>query len=100
LKSAGCESVCLAGHVSRPDFSALVPDLRGLKLIPAAIAAARKGDDALLRLLVAEFEKQGFAVEGAHEVMADLGVPAGPLGACEPNAEALQDALRALEVAR
>ena len=42
--------------------------------------AARKGDDALLRFLTAEFEKEGFAIEGAHEVMGELALPAGPLG--------------------
>ena len=69
LKRAGCQAVCLVGNVSRPDFGALIPDLRGLAVLPAAIAAARQGDDALLRLMVGEFEREGFAVEGAHEVM-------------------------------
>ncbi len=100
LKRAGCEAICLAGAVSRPDFAALIPDLRGLAVLPAAIAAARKGDDALLRLMVGEFEKEGFIVEGAHEVMDDLGLPAGPLGRCTPNAEQQADLERALEVAR
>src|SRR5216110_860839 len=54
LKRAGCRAICLAGNVSRPDFTALMPDLRGLAVLPAAIAAARRGDDALLRLLVGE----------------------------------------------
>ena len=80
LKRAGCQAVCLAGNVTRPDFASLIPDFRGLAVLPAAIAAARKGDDALLRLLLGEFEKEGFSVEGAHEVMDDLGLPAGPLG--------------------
>jgi DUF1009 family protein len=100
LKRAGCQAVCLAGVVSRPDFGALIPDLRGLAVLPAAIAAARKGDDALLRLLLGEFEKEGFAVEGAHEVMDDLGLPAGLLGRCAPSDEQRADAERALEVAR
>ena len=64
-EGAGCEAVCFAGNVSRPDFAALKPDLRGLRPCRALIAAARKGDDALLRFLVGEFEKEGFAVEGA-----------------------------------
>ena len=34
LKRAGCEAVCLAGIVSRPDFAALMPDLRGLAVLP------------------------------------------------------------------
>lgn len=100
LKRAGCEAVCLAGQVARPDFSTLMPDLRGLKALPGAVLAARKGDDALLRFLVGEFEKEGFAVEGAHEVMEDLTLGAGPLGQRRPNEAQLGDAERALEVAR
>ena len=100
LKRAGCQAICLAGQVSRPDFGSLVPDLRGLMLLPKAITAARKGDDALLRLLVSEFEKEGFAVEGAHEVMDDLSLKAGPLGARIPDDDQLADALKALEIAR
>jgi len=100
LRRAGCEAVCLAGNVSRPDFGALIPDLRGLSVLPAAIAAAAKGDDALLRLMVREFEKEGFAVEGAHEVMEDLSLPAGLLGRCPPDDRGQSDAQRALEVAR
>lgn len=100
LKRAGCQAICLAGQVSRPDFSSLVPDLRGLMLLPKVITAARKGDDALLRLLVSEFEKEGFAVEGAHEVMDDLSLKAGPLGARTPGGDDLADALKALEIAR
>jgi hypothetical protein len=100
LKRAGCRSICLAGNVARPDFSSLVPDLRGLMLLPKVITAARKGDDALLRLLVGEFEKEGFAVQGAHEVMEDLSLPAGRLGAYEPTPDELADAMKALDVAR
>jgi UDP-2,3-diacylglucosamine hydrolase len=100
LKRAGCRSVCLAGNVARPDFTTLMPDLRGLTALPAAIAAARQGDDALLRMLVAEFEKEGFAVEGAHEVMDDLSLGAGPLGRVEPGPENAADIHQAMEVAR
>jgi len=100
LKRAGCEAVCLAGQVTRPDFTQLAPDLRGLAALPGAIAAGRKGDDALLRFLVGEFEKEGFTVEGAEAVMRDLGLPAGPLGRHAPTPEQLADAEHALEVAR
>src|ERR1700744_628977 len=100
LKRAGCHSVCLAGNVARPDFTALMPDLRGLAALPAAIAAARQGDDALLRMLVGEFEKEGFAVEGAHQVMDDLGLAGGALGRVTPTAEHAADIAQALEVAR
>jgi hypothetical protein len=100
LKRAGCEAVCLAGQVNRPDFSSLMPDLRGLAALPAAIAAAGKGDDALLRMLVAEFEKEGFAVEGAHEVMDDLGLGVGPLGRVVPGPDSAADISQAMDAAR
>jgi DUF1009 family protein len=100
LRRAGCEAVCLAGRVTRPDFTQLAPDLRGLAALPGAIAAGRRGDDALLRFLVGEFEKEGFTVEGAEAVMRDLGLPAGPLGRHAPTPEQLADADHALEVAR
>jgi DUF1009 family protein len=100
LRGSACQAVCLAGRVDRPDFSTLKPDLRGLKAMPGLIAAARHGDDALLRYLVGEFEKEGFTVEGAHEVDAGLTLAEGPLGAHAPDAEHLADMAAALETAR
>ena len=69
-------------------------------MLPKVIAGARKGDDALLRVMVEVFEKAGFEVQGAHEVMDDLTLPLGLLGSRSPNADDLADAGRALEVAR
>ena len=100
LKRAGCEAVCLAGKVARPDFSTFIPDLRGLAVLPAALAAASKGDDALLRVYVREFEKEGFEIEGPQEVMEDLSLPAGPMGRVTPSEAQEADARRAIDVAR
>lgn len=100
LKKAGCGAVCFAGQVDRPDFSQLKPDLRGLKALPGAIAAARKGDDSLLRYLVGEFEKEGFAIEGAEDVDGGLLLPEGPLGAVAPGQDHAADIAKALEIAR
>jgi DUF1009 family protein len=100
LKQAGCRSVCFAGLVRRPDFSALIPDLRGLAALPGAIMAARRGDDSLLRFLALEFEREGFTVEAAHEVGVGLVLGEGALGRIAPNASHRADITRALEVAR
>lgn len=99
LARAGCDAVCMVGNVARPDFAALKPDLRGLAALPGAIAAARQGDDALLRYLLAQFEAAGFRVVGAHEVMADLLLQPGPAGRHAPDAAAQADIARAMEVA-
>ena len=100
LRRAGCEAVCFAGTVARPDFAALRPDIRGLVALPGAILAARAGDDGLLRFMLREFEKEGFHVEGAHEVMGGLTLPVGPLGRHAPQGRDAGDIARAMDVAR
>ena len=99
LKKAGCLSICFAGNVQRPDFGKLKPDLRGLRSFPGAISAAARGDDALLRFLMAEFEKDGFHVEGAHDVGIET-LAAGPLGALQPASAHKEDIDLALKAAR
>ena len=100
LKRAGCRAVCFAGIVRRPDFSTLIPDLRGLAALPGVILAARHGDDALLRFMIHEFEREGFTIEGAHEVGAGLALGEGPLGRIAPGEAHLGDIARAMKVAR
>ena len=100
LRKAGCETICFAGIVQRPDFSKLTPDLRALKSLPAIVAAAKQGDDALLRALLKEFEKEGFHVEGAHQVSAGLTLGEGVLGAVEPAVAHRADIDKAAAVAR
>ena len=85
LKQAGCEAVCFAGQVNRPDFAALKPDLRGLAALPGVVAAASRGDDALLRFLMSEFERDGFVVEGADQVVAGLAIGEDALGMIAPG---------------
>ncbi|MDX1291777.1 MAG: DUF1009 domain-containing protein, partial [Hyphomonas sp.] len=50
LKSAGCVDVVFAGIVKRPDFGNLKLDVKGVSLLPKVLSAAKKGDDALLRV--------------------------------------------------
>jgi len=98
-RETGCEALCFAGVVRRPDFAALRPDLKGLGWLPGAAMAARRGDEALLRFLMQGFEREGFAIEGAHEVMGDLALPLGPLGRRAPGPEHQADIAKALKVA-
>ena len=100
LKAQACEAVCFAGNVARPDFSTLRPDLRGMAALPGAIIAARQGDDALLRYLAAEFEKEGFVIEGADRVVGGLTLGEGPLGRHGPREADRLDIDRAMAAAR
>lgn len=98
LKDADCDAVTLAGVVRRPDFSKLKPDWRGAALLPRVMAAAAKGDGALLSVLVETLESEGFLVIGADEVLATLTAPAGPLGAIAPGPEHWADIRKAAAI--
>lgn len=99
LKAAGCKDVVFAGNVSRPDFRNLKLDFRGIALLPKVIAEARKGDDALLRVLVNEFEKHGFRVIGSDVAHASLLAPAGLIAGPAPSDAMMQDMHVAAKVA-
>lgn len=99
LKKAGCTAVCFAGTVSRPDFRTLKPDLKGAALMPGIIAAATRGDDALLRKILSVFEGEGYAIEGADDILGGETLPPGALGAVRPTEEQLSDLRKALHVA-
>lgn len=99
LKAEGCAAVCLAGIVNRPDFKSLKPDFKGATLLPGIVAAAAKGDDALLRKILSLFEAEGFAVEGADDILGGETLAAGGLGRISPTPEQLDDLRKALHVA-
>lgn len=100
LRAAGCEEVVFAGIVTRPDFSSLKLDWRGARLLPKVLAAARDGDDSLLRVMMAEFEAEGFRILGADQVNDGLLAPEGVICGAVPDEAAQSDIARGLAVAR
>ena len=55
LHKNGCETITMAGRVSRPEWKSLKLDTRGILAMPGVIASALKGDDALMRHMIALF---------------------------------------------
>ena len=98
LRESRCDSVLLVGKVVRPKFSEVKVDARGMLLVPKIVSAARKGDDALLRMLVELFEGAGFNVVGVAEAAPDLVVGEGVLSRIKPAPEHEADIARANEV--
>lgn len=99
LKADGVDALVFAGLVNRPDFSTLKPDLRGALALPRIMAEMRKGDDALLRAVLAEFEREGFAIVGTDEVLANLLAEVGLIAGAEPTEAQLEDANKAMTIA-
>ncbi len=100
MKEEGCEEMVFAGWLKRPDFGALKLDLKGIQSLPRILAAARQGDDALLRSVMDVFEEAGFRIIGADDVLEDLVAGPGAITTLAPRAEDWPDIRRAAEVAR
>ena len=100
MRREGCEEMVFAGSLKRPDFASLKLDLKGVQSLPKILAAAKKGDDALLRAVMDVFAEAGFRIIGADDVLDDLRVGHGPLGSLSPTAEHWPDIRRAAEVAK
>jgi len=99
LREAGCEAVVLIGQVPRVDPRTLELDAGAIAMLPALLAAAPQGDDALLRAVLSEHEKAGFKVIGAEAAMADLLAQAGAWGAHAPSDAQKRDIAHAAKVA-
>jgi DUF1009 family protein len=100
LKDAGCAEITLAGRAARPDFSALKLDRLGRQYIGRFVAAALKGDDALLRAVIAIFESHGFRVIGSSDVTRSLLAPQGPIGRFAPDADNMTDIHHGFQVVK
>ena len=98
LKEQGCDAVVFAGKVTRPDFKALKVDWRGAAILPKIIAAAARGDGAMLDVMVETMESEGFRVIGAEEALNDLLAPVGAVGAVLPDDQDLEDIKKAAQV--
>ncbi|OYX50333.1 MAG: UDP-2,3-diacylglucosamine pyrophosphatase [Alphaproteobacteria bacterium 32-64-14] len=99
MRKEGCEEMVFAGAIKRPDFASLKLDLKGIHALPKVLAAATKGDDALMRAVMDVFADAGFRIIGADDVLDDLRVAAGAIGAIQPAPEHWLDIRRAAEVA-
>ncbi len=100
LRGADCADVVLAGKLARPKFSEIKLDAKGVMVAPRIIAAARKGDDALLRAVVETFEREGFRAVGAHEAAPGLLAAAGVMGRVIPSDDDEADIAAAFKIVR
>ena len=77
-------AVTLAGGVKRPRASAALAVLSALRNRSEIAALMARGDDNLLRGVVALFEERGYPVVGAHEIAPELVAGSGPHGRVGP----------------
>ncbi|MFP4359424.1 MAG: LpxI family protein [Alphaproteobacteria bacterium] len=99
LHDAGCAEVCLIGRVGRPSLAAVALDRRARAML-ARLGGRDAGDDRLLRLIVAELERDGFRVVGADTLAVRLLAPAGRIAGGDVPTDAWADIRRGVAVAR
>jgi UDP-2,3-diacylglucosamine hydrolase len=95
-----CENVLLAGRVTRPKWNEIKFDATALRKLPKVMAAALRGDDALLRSLVAVLEGEGFRVVGAAEAAPGLLAEEGSFGSHRPSPQHEADIALGIGVVR
>ncbi len=98
LKENGCEELIFIGRMERPDFDKVKPDMRGARLLPKLLKAARKGDDAIISVFVDTFENEGFEIVAAEDVLKSLLAKEGTLTDRRPSNAEMTDILRGQEV--
>ena len=86
LKTENVDTLVMAGSVRRPGLLEMKPDWRTIQVF-ARLGMAAFGDDSLLRAVVAELEKDGFKLVGAHEIEPQLITPEGILTRKAPSPE-------------
>lgn len=91
--------VVFAGSVRRPSLAELRPDRRSARFF-ARLGRAWIGDDSLLSAVVRELEQEGFRVIAPESLLAEFVARKGRLGAVKPDATALEDIERGVEVAK
>jgi DUF1009 family protein len=98
MKAHGVTQVLMCGRVDRPKFHEMKLDAKGMLLLPKAIAAARKGDDALLRFIVGICEAEGMAAISVAQAAPELVCGEGLLGRVAPRDEHRADIAAALRI--
>ena len=100
LREHGCQDLVMIGPVRRPSLLDLRPDAEGAKLLARIGRAAFAGDDGLLAAVIRIFTEEGFRVIGAHEILQEAIAPSGVLTQTVPDALAMMDINRGVEVVR
>jgi UDP-2,3-diacylglucosamine hydrolase len=100
FRENGCQDLVMIGPVRRPSLLDLRPDADGVRILARIGRAIFLGDDGLLAAIMRVFAEEGFRVIGAHEIMQGVIAPLGVLSRLVPDASALADIARGVEVTR
>ena len=89
LKAKGVAQVIMAGQLKRPKLSAVMPDMRGAKILTRALGA---GDDTALSIVKEELAKDGITVIDIADILKQDFATTGVITGVDPDQDQ-QDAI-------
>lgn len=88
FRRAGVIKLCMAGAINKPRALQVRPDFRAFRLY---FSLYKKGDDALFRTIIREFEKEGFLMVSPSTFVPFLHCPSGVLSNKKPDKDILAE---------
>ncbi len=98
LKQEGCDSIAMAGGLSRPGLTSVRFDWKGVTFLPRVAQLFRKGDDGLLSGIAGLFEEEGFKIYGPDAFLTSAIAESGTLTGETPDAKARSEIALALNI--
>ena len=96
LKDNNCKKVLFAGKVTKPNFSKLKLDLKGIYYIPRIIKASKLGDAAILKEIIKILSQQSIKTISSISFNPELALKRGNYSKIKPNKEDKKDIMKAI----
>ena len=96
LKQNNCKKVLFAGKVSKPNFSTLKFDLKGIYYIPRIIKASKLGDAAILKEIIKILNQQRIKTINSLMYNPELTLKKGNFSKIKPNNKDKKDIMKAI----
>jgi DUF1009 family protein len=85
LEAKKCKSVIFAGKVTKPNFTKLKLDIKGIYYIPRIIKASKIGDAAILKEIINIFKEEKIKTKNSLVFTPELCLTKGTLTKIKPN---------------
>ena len=97
LRENNCKKVLFAGKVSKPNFSKLKLDMKGIYYIPRIIKASKLGDAAILKEIIKIFYQNKIKTENSLKFNPELSLIKGNYSKTKPNSQDQLDINKAIK---
>ena len=97
LKENNCKKVLFAGKVSKPNFSKLKLDFKGIYYIPRIIKASKIGDAAILKEIIKILAQNQIKTENSLKFNPELTLKKGNYSKIKPNNKDQSDIRKAIK---